>query len=47
MKNGRIYLVHIAECIEKIAQYTAEDESEIPADSETRFICNRKFRCVK
>jgi hypothetical protein len=30
MKDQRLYLVHIQECIEKIEEYTKEGESAFP-----------------
>ncbi len=46
MKDERLYLVHISECIEKIEQYTAEGESEFLADSKTHDAVIRNFEII-
>jgi len=46
MKDERLYLVHIAECIEKIEQYTAKGEPEFLSDSKTQDAVIRNFEII-
>lgn len=36
MKDDRLYLIHIGECIERIQAYTAEGRDAFLADEKTR-----------
>lgn len=36
MKDDRLYLVHIRDCIERIRRYTAEGEAAFMADTKTQ-----------
>ena len=36
MKDDRLYLVHVAECIERIRQYTAEGRSDFFTNTKTQ-----------
>ncbi|OQX02233.1 MAG: DUF86 domain-containing protein [Desulfobacteraceae bacterium IS3] len=46
MKSQRLYLIHIAECIEKIEQYTADGELEFSRDSKTQDAVIRNFEVI-
>jgi len=36
MKDDRLYLIHILECVSRIAQYTADETDDFFRDSKTR-----------
>ena len=36
MKDERLYLIHIAECFERIVQYTANGQDEFLTDTKTQ-----------
>jgi uncharacterized protein with HEPN domain len=36
MKDDRLYLIHITECIQRIEQYTAEGRAAFLADTRTQ-----------
>lgn len=46
MKDQRLYLVHIKECIEKIEEYTGQGESVFSADSKTQDAVVRNFEII-
>ncbi len=46
MKDQRLYLVHIQECIEKIEKYTKEGESAFSADYKTQDAVIRNFEII-
>lgn len=46
MKEQRLYLIHIAECIEKIEQYTKEGKTEFLSDSKTQDAVIRNFEII-
>lgn len=46
MKDERLYLIHIAECIEKIEQYTRDGKSEFLRDSKTHDAVIRNFEII-
>lgn len=46
MKDERLYLIHIAECIEKIERYTAEGKTEFLKDSKTHDAVIRNFEII-
>jgi len=46
MKDERLYLIHISECIEKIEQYTTEGKSEFLNDSKTQDAVIRNFEII-
>ncbi len=46
MKDERLYLIHIAECIEKIEQYTAEGKMEFLKDPKTQDAVIRNFEII-
>ncbi|MCI5120161.1 MAG: DUF86 domain-containing protein [Candidatus Electrothrix sp. AUS4] len=46
MKDQRLYLIHIRECIEKIEEYTGEGESVFSADSKTQDAVVRNFEII-
>lgn len=46
MKNQRLYLIHIEECIEKIEQYTKDGESLFFYDPKTQDAVVRNFEII-
>lgn len=46
MKEQRLYLVHIKECIEKIEEYTGQGESVFSADRKTQDAVVRNFEII-
>ncbi len=46
MKDEQLYLIHIAECIEKIEQYTSEGKTEFFKDSKTHDAVIRNFEII-
>ena len=46
MKDQRLYLIHIRECIEKIEEYTGDGESAFSADSKTQDAVIRNFEII-
>ena len=46
MKNQRLYLIHIKECIEKIELYTVDGEESFSNDSKTQDAVIRNFEII-
>jgi uncharacterized protein with HEPN domain len=46
MKDQRLYLIHIKECIEKIEQYTKDGESLFSSDPKTQDAVIRNFEII-
>jgi uncharacterized protein with HEPN domain len=46
MKEQRLYLIHIKECIDKIEQYTKEGESLFSKDPKTQDAVIRNFEII-
>lgn len=46
MKNERLYLVHIAEALQSIIEYTAEGEAFFQGDPKTQDAVLRKFEII-
>jgi len=46
MKDERLYLIHIAECIEKIEQYTTEGKAVFLRDTKTQDAVIRNFEII-
>ena len=46
MKDDRLYLVHIRECIERITRYTAEGKNAFIADTRTQDAVMRNLQTL-
>jgi uncharacterized protein with HEPN domain len=46
MKDQRLFLIHIKECIEKIEQYTVDGESSFSNDPKTQDAVIRNFEII-
>ena len=46
MKEDRLYLVHIAECIERIETYTADGRDEFLSSAKTQDAVVRNFEII-
>ena len=46
MKDDKLYLIHIIECLQKIRDYTAEGETFFGEDTKTQDAVIRNFEII-